>query len=550
MNRQKKYKFLRELYIFNALEDEEVRGVARIFEEQSFPGGKVIFEEGDPGEYFYLIVSGRVDLASHEGHIGTLGRKDSLGEVALLQNRPRSATATTVEPCLMLRVDRNMFQRMLQRYPQVKKFLKVLTKSYALARRKDFRWLRDNEVVQIIERKHIAIFFMRLFVPGLIGWGIFFLLFNAASNLIFLGVPVLLLFLYGVWTWVDVRNDYYIVTSHRVVRIEKKIWLSDLRKEAPLDTILSVNTRSNQVQRSIGYADVVVRTYTGDITMRDVAHPQQLADMVTAYWHLAEEKMVQDDMSKFKTSIQDRLWNEESEEEIEAKKIAAPSEEELKRQKAERKIDTGRFDNLFKTRYEMDGVITYRKHLFVLIRRIWLYLLLYIFLGVFILSRLVNLVDFPSLLNLLIFTVVLLILTFPFMAYRIADWANDRFMLTEKEIIDVDRKPFGQEQKRSAALDNILSLDYKRQNLLQRLLNFGTVSINVGDIQLDFNMVAKPDLVQREISDYFYRARKRKAEKDARQRREDMVEFLAAYHEEKERHEDDFQDDTEPPTMF
>lgn len=118
------------------------------------------------------------------------------------------------------------------------------------------------------------------------------------------------------------------------------------------------------------------------------------------------------------------------------------------------------------------------------------------------------------------------------LGYIFVDWANDRFQITDRHIIDLDRKPFGRETKRSALLENVLSLDYERKNITQRLFNFGTVAINVGDIQLDFENVANPQLVQREIFDHYNSAVKKKEIKEADQRREDMVEFLAAYHQE------------------
>jgi hypothetical protein len=118
------------------------------------------------------------------------------------------------------------------------------------------------------------------------------------------------------------------------------------------------------------------------------------------------------------------------------------------------------------------------------------------------------------------------------LGYVFADWANDRFQITDKYIIDLDRKPFGRETKRSALLENILSLDYKRENIIQRLFDYGTVAINIGDIQLDFEYVAHPITVQNEIFERYNTVVKQKELEDAHRRRDDMVEFLAAYHEE------------------
>jgi hypothetical protein len=140
----------------------------------------------------------------------------------------------------------------------------------------------------------------------------------------------------------------------------------------------------------------------------------------------------------------------------------------------------------------------------------------------------VNLIPLPSLSLLGILTSINVLA----LAYAFADWANDRFQITDKQVIDLDRKPFGRETKRSALLENILSLDYRRENIIQRIFDFGTVAINVGDIQLDFEHVAQPISVQNEVFERYNAVIKNSELDESRRRRDDMVEFLAAYHEE------------------
>ena len=186
------------------------------------------------------------------------------------------------------------------------------------------------------------------------------------------------------------------------------------------------------------------------------------------------------------------------------------------------------FINLFRARYELNGVINYRKHIFILFKNSWWLWLLFVLLLVSFFARLVQLIPTPSLSLLgILLTVNVLAL-----AYAFADWANDRFQITDKHVIDLDRKPFGRETKRSALLENILSLDYSRENIIQRIFDFGTVAINVGDIQLDFEHVAQPISVQNEVFERYNAVIKENERDESRRRRDDMVEFLAAYHEE------------------
>jgi len=63
--------------------------------------------------------------------------------------------------------------------------------------------------------------------------------------------------------------------------------------------------------------------------------------------------------------------------------------------------------------------------------------------------------------------------------YRYIDWRDDVFQLTPTQVIDIDRKPFGRLSRRSAPLENILSIEYERKGIFQMLFNFGTVYITV-----------------------------------------------------------------------
>ena len=70
------------------------------------------------------------------------------------------------------------------------------------------------------------------------------------------------------------------------------------------------------------------------------------------------------------------------------------------------------------------------------------------------------------------------------MIYQIIDWSNDVFQVTADQIIDLDRTPFGTEERRSAQLENILATEYRREGIIGHLFNFGSVYITVGGTQL------------------------------------------------------------------
>ena len=76
--------------------------------------------------------------------------------------------------------------------------------------------------------------------------------------------------------------------------------------------------------------------------------------------------------------------------------------------------------------------------------------------------------------------------------YQFFDWWNDRYLVTNDQIIDVYRRPFGTENRRTAPITNIQSIRFERKGILGLLLNFGTVYIRVGDDELTFDNISKP----------------------------------------------------------
>jgi hypothetical protein len=118
--------------------------------------------------------------------------------------------------------------------------------------------------------------------------------------------------------------------------------------------------------------------------------------------------------------------------------------------------------------------------------------------------------------------------------YQFIDWQNDIYVLTLENILDIERKPLSREVKKSANLENILSLEHTRLGLIGLLLNYGTVRINIGTEQFNFFYVYNPAQVQYEIFDRMTVLRYRKEQIQAAKERERIVDWLAIYHKKTE----------------
>ncbi len=85
---------------------------------KKIPPGTVLFNEGDRGEEMYILQSGRVKISKRirgvEKTLATLEKGEFFGEMAILNDKPRSASAETIEECEMLMIDRKTFDALIR----------------------------------------------------------------------------------------------------------------------------------------------------------------------------------------------------------------------------------------------------------------------------------------------------------------------------------------------------------------------------------------------------------------------------------------------------
>lgn len=80
--------------------------------------GSVIFDEETPGDVMYVILEGEVDIFANGVLVETLGPGDLLGEMALIDSKPRSASALTRSNCRLAPVGEERFLEMVQGTPE------------------------------------------------------------------------------------------------------------------------------------------------------------------------------------------------------------------------------------------------------------------------------------------------------------------------------------------------------------------------------------------------------------------------------------------------
>ena len=110
---------LKSVSLFKEISAEDLSYIAGIAEETEAAAGKLIFQEGDYGDCLYIIIGGSVRIHKGKRELAVLGRMQSVGEMAVLDGSPRSASATALEDTTMIRVDREQFLDIMRNSPEI-----------------------------------------------------------------------------------------------------------------------------------------------------------------------------------------------------------------------------------------------------------------------------------------------------------------------------------------------------------------------------------------------------------------------------------------------
>ena len=114
-----KVAILRKVAIFASTPDHVLASVAQIAEEETFEPGQVVMNEGDFGDFMYIIVDGEVRVHKGELTVITLGPGASVGELAVLDPEPRAASVTTSADSLLFRLNKEPFDEVMADRPEI-----------------------------------------------------------------------------------------------------------------------------------------------------------------------------------------------------------------------------------------------------------------------------------------------------------------------------------------------------------------------------------------------------------------------------------------------
>jgi CRP-like cAMP-binding protein len=122
MTARESSKALQTVPFFANLNQVDAENLAKRLVIRRFSAGQIIFHHGDPGGLLYIIISGKVKIAhstpeGQEALLAILGEDDFFGELALLDDSPRSATAEAIQPTETLTLHRDDFMNFISNNP-------------------------------------------------------------------------------------------------------------------------------------------------------------------------------------------------------------------------------------------------------------------------------------------------------------------------------------------------------------------------------------------------------------------------------------------------
>jgi CRP-like cAMP-binding protein len=109
---------LRSLPLFSPLGAPALEGLARGLVELQAPAGTAVIREGEPGDRFYVVADGELEVSAQGRELRTIGRGEGFGEIALLENVPRTATVTARTDSRLYALDKPSFLASVSSHPR------------------------------------------------------------------------------------------------------------------------------------------------------------------------------------------------------------------------------------------------------------------------------------------------------------------------------------------------------------------------------------------------------------------------------------------------
>ena len=119
LRRDAKVELLKKVPLFADCSKAELRELAKSADELDLREGTVLTREGRPGREFFVLIDGTVEVTQKGKKVAELKGGDWLGEIALLTDKPRTATVTASSPVDVLVITDRRFRNVVESMPSI-----------------------------------------------------------------------------------------------------------------------------------------------------------------------------------------------------------------------------------------------------------------------------------------------------------------------------------------------------------------------------------------------------------------------------------------------
>jgi hypothetical protein len=529
--------------LFEKLPEDELEYLASMAEVQRYPEGTVVIRQGDPGDAFYVVLLGYLEVfqTDRRGLERTINYHIAghyFGEGALFTGEPRAATVRTMDDVELAVFDKKAFQQLGSRHPDIR--------DYLIRTRVDFPGRQPDEVADVHTRRHPYAVVERFFIPIVV----FVIWIVVTFGLqLFPGSPVravlplawvvfaVVWLLWTVLLYIDWINDVFIVSTKRVIHIERVLVLREERHEAPIDQVVSINMETPTLMaRLLGFGTLDIHTASlgRPIVFDHLAEAGRVQQVILELRDRARAYRVAEGRGQRRRILQEQLGLQEGE--------MKPPIPQPPPRPPEPKGALYRVLDYFVPRMviEKPGEVTWRRHWYILIKKVAVPLLALFLLAAGLIMASISPLPLirpisgsPFLAYLMALSVLPFLGLLGWLWWRYEDWRNDIYTVTATSIIDRESAPFGfREQKRVGSLEDIESVYSHVPNFLAKIINLGDVIIDTAGAPraYTFESVPNPLAVQQEIFSRMQAYRERKSQRESQAEIERWADWFAEYH--------------------
>ena len=542
------------------LREDQLRRFTALARMCEVPQGEVVVRQGDAPDYLYYIVSGQLAALkqTETGEARLLNyhmEHTFVGEHGMLTGEPRTATLVATAPAVLACWDQAAVDWLLLRNEQIRPYFERLYAARMQRAVRSFPGKQPDETLVFESRKHWLLLVNTL-VAGAALLTILAVLWLVASDNLAPGLPLSLagaiLLLFGlvvvgrtISSVIDWSDDRYLVTSSRVIHIERRVFFTKRWDESLLTKIQDIAVESvSWLERQLDYGDVRIQTAGSQpIVFVGARQASQLQEAIETERRKAQQRHQASDLRRIQAllaqkmgwAIPDRAIGEPAA--PDTAPMGQPAVPARKSRLARLAI------YLWPWTCRVEGhTITWRKHWLVLLSKagpslllalISLAALLTVLLRIGPLGQLGRWLEPNSWLAWAL-PAVAFVISLIRSIYRYDEWQGDVYIVTDNEIIDVAATALRLRGVRriSGSLDNVQNISVSIPNLWHYLVKLGDVVIETAGTQqtFTFNSVYNPKGVQQVISQRLkaFRERREQERRESEERR--MVTWLSEFY--------------------